>query len=298
MFPDEARNRQRLLKDIILELSEKLLENDEMILQYIKRLKKIYDDGFRHKYSDFFPIILDIWKDSNSYVKEYLLDNLESIDIYLENMVSQGNDEYDNLYEKFHKLVDHLNLQIAQLTYSHVSESRSEQLKSQLEELRPQLEESRLQLDKSNKAIKKAKEGIKKVNNEARQMQGQMVSVLGIFSTVVLGFSGGLSFLSSSITSISEAQYPESIVLAMIICGIIIFNVLSYMLYIISRIIDKNILSGCKAEYCSKCDNHNKCFWFKRLRKRFPFLYYFNVLAVLGIIADIIIWFLDIKGII
>lgn len=284
MFPDEARNRQELLKNIILELSENLIENDKITLQYIKRLRKIYEDGFRHKYSDFFPIILDVRKDGNSYIKEYLLENLERIDAYLEKMVSEGNNEYENLYEKFHKLVDHLNLQIAQLTYSHVNEFRSEQLKSQLEE-------SRVQLEKSNIAVEKA-------YNEASQMQGQMVSVLGIFSTVVLGFSGGLSFLSSSITSISEAQYPESIVLAMIICGIIIFNVLSFMLYIISRIIDKNILSGCKAEYCSKCDSNNKCFWFKRLRKRFPFLFYFNVLAILGIIVDIIIWFLDIKGII
>lgn len=285
MFPDEARNRQKLLKEIILELSEKLLEDDdEMTLQYIKRLRKIYQDGFKHKYSDFFPIILDIRKDSNSYVEEYLLDNLESIDIYLENMVSKGNDEYENLYEKFHKLIDHLNLQIAQLTYSRLNEIKSEQLKSQFEE-------SRALLVKSNIAVEKA-------NNQASQMQGQMVSVLGIFSTVVLGFSGGLSFLSSSITSISKAQYPESIVLALIICGIIIFNVLSFMLYIISRIIDKNILSGCKAKNCAKCDNYNKCFWFERLRKRFPFLFYFNVLAVLGIIVDIIIWFLDIKGII
>lgn len=282
MFPNEARDRQKLLKDIILELSKELLENNEMILQYINRLRKIYEDGFKHKYSDFFPIILDVWKDGNLYVKEYLMDNLETLDTYLENMVSQGNYEYENLYEKFHKLVDHLNLQIAQLTYSHVNESRSEQLKSQLEE--------------SNTALKMANEGIEKANNQASQMQGQLVSVLGIFSTVVLGFSGGLSFLSSSITSISEVQYPESTVLALIICGIIIFNVLSFMLYIISCIIDKNILSSCKAKYCAECDNYNKCFWIERLRKRFPFLFYFNVLAVLGIIVDIIIWFLDIKG--
>lgn len=291
MYPEEDRNRQEKLKKIIFELSERLLEDEDMTSHYIDRLRKIYDDGFRHKYSDFFPIILDIRKEGNSYDNDYLMNNLETLDTKLEKLVSDGKRDYEKLYEKFNKLVDHLNLQIAQLTYSHVDVSRSEQLKTQLEK-------SSLQLEESNTAIKEAKESIEKANNQASQMQGQMVSVLGIFSTVVLGFSGGLSFLSSSISSISEAQYPESIVLAMIICGIIIFNVLSFMLYIISRIIDKNILSGCKAEYCAECDNFNKCFWFKRLRKRFPFLFYFNVLAVLGIIVDIIIWFLDIKGII
>ena len=80
MYPEEDRNRQEKLKKIIFELSERLLEDEDMTSHYIDRLRKIYDDGFRHKYSDFFPIILDIRKEGNSYDNDYLMNNLETLD--------------------------------------------------------------------------------------------------------------------------------------------------------------------------------------------------------------------------
>ncbi len=35
----------------------------------------------------------------------------------------------------------------------------------------------------------------------------------------------------------------------------------------------------------------------ERIRKRLPYVFYFNIFGVLGIVIDLIVWFLDIKGI-
>lgn len=287
MFPKEARNRQEMLKNLILELAEKLLENKDMTERYLNRLNKIYEDGFRHRYSDFFPIIITIRNPENTYDNEYLLNNLASLDLYLEELQSSGDaryKDYENMHHPFVKLIDHLNLQISQGTYSYVNEQRAQQMSAQLE--------------KSNKAVEKANKSIKKSNKQADKMQAQMIAILGIFAAILLAFSGGLTVLGSSIASIGKAEYPESIIVAMLICGIMIFDSLSYLMYMISRIIDRNILIGCKAKSCSECEDNEKCRWMTKVKKRFPYLFYFNVLAGLGIVIVVAVWYLDIRGIV
>lgn len=294
MFPDEARNRQDMLKSIILELSERLIDNDDMIEQYLNRLCKIYEDGFRHRYSDFFPIILTIRKNDNSYDNDYLMNNLESMDYYLEKLQNSGDkryDKYQDMYLPFVKLIDHLNLQISQLTYSSLGLSEK-----RLQQLVMQLQVSDAAVQRANKALDKVNKGVKKANQQANKVQSQMATILGIFAAIVIAFSGGLTVLGNSISAIGQAQYPESIVLALIICGIVIFDTLSYLMYMISRIIDRNILIGCKAKSCAECNENYSCKWGTRVRKRFPYLFYFNLFAVLGIIVDMIVWFLDIRG--
>lgn len=294
MFPDEARNRQDMLKSIILELSERLLDNDDMIEQYLNRLSKIYEDGFKHRYSDFFPIILTVRKNDNSYDNDYLMNNLESMDYYLEKLQSSGDkryDKYQDMYLPFVKLIDHLNLQISQLTYSNLSLGES-----RFQQLRVQLQVSDEAVQRANKAIEKVNKDVKKANQQANKMQAQMATILGIFAAIVIAFSAGLTVLGNSISAIGQAQYPESIVLALIICGIIIFDTLSYLMYMVSRIIDKNILIGCKAKSCAECNENYSCKWGTRVRKRFPYLFYFNLFAGLGIIADMVVWFIDIRG--
>lgn len=292
MFPDEARNRQDMLKSIILELSERLLDNDDMIEQYLNRLSKIYEDGFKHRYSDFFPIILTIRKNDNSYDNDYLMNNLESMDYYLEKLQYSGDkryEKYQTMYLPFVKLIDHLNLQISQLTYSSLNEIRAQQLKAQLKA-------SGEAVQRANKSINKVNKGVKKANQQANKMQAQIVSILSIFAAIVLAFSGGITFLGSSISAISQAKYPESVILALLICGIIIFDTISYLMYIVSKVIDRNILIDCKAKSCAKCNDNDKCMWATKVRKRFPYLFYFNLFAVLGIIVDMFVWLLDIRG--
>lgn len=98
--------------------------------------------------------------------------------------------------------------------------------------------------------------------------------------------------------SIKDVNYFESIILAAIVCGMVLFNTIFLMMYMVSKITERSIYAKCLTENCS-CEGQNcKCSGIKRIRKRLPYVYYFNVFAVVGIAADLVIWFLDIKDII
>lgn len=56
MFPEEERIRQDKLTTSIYKLSEKSLDENENIA-VIKEMQMIYQNGFRHSYSEFFPIL-------------------------------------------------------------------------------------------------------------------------------------------------------------------------------------------------------------------------------------------------
>ena len=116
MLPEETRGRQGLLNQIILELSEKMLDKSNYE-QYLNRLNTLYKDNFKHQYSDFFPIILRILEEDNIYNIDYLSNNLNSLGAYLEDQNSKGIAVFDNMYIQFTKLCDHLNLQISQTNY-------------------------------------------------------------------------------------------------------------------------------------------------------------------------------------
>lgn len=280
MLPEENRGRQERLNQIILELSETVLE-ENAYTQYLNRLNMLYQDNFKHQYSDFFPIILKILEEGNSYNIEYLSNNLDALGTYLDEHTSTGNESFKSMYVPFSKLCDHLDLQIRQTNYYQSmllqSNESNEHLKTALTDLQD-----------ANKRIDVA-------TNRANTMQTELISILSIFSAIVITLSGGFSFLGSSVTAINTAKYYESVIIIALICGIVLFNTIFLMMYFVSKLTGRNIYAACITQDCSMCSQ--KCGELKKIKKRIPYVYYFNVAAVIGIIADLIVWFLDIHGI-
>ena len=60
MLAKEKARRQHELTENIYHLSKALLETDEEKEEVASKLRLLYQGGFRHNYSDFFPIILEI----------------------------------------------------------------------------------------------------------------------------------------------------------------------------------------------------------------------------------------------
>lgn len=292
MFPEESRGRQTKLVDLIRELSEKLLSNNEdQIKQYLNRLKIIYEDGFKHNYSDLFPVVTDIYREDNEYNVDYLSNNLVKLGTYLEDEYSKGNNEYSDIYKQFTKLCDHLNLQMGQLNYILSKETSNEAL----EKLKKDLETSNEQIIKSLVAMDESSKSLKEANEKADTIQTELIAMLSIFAAIVIAFSGGITLLGNSISSISNAKHYESVIMAVIICGMVMFNTIFLLMYFVSKLTQRNINVSCEAETCKNCKNE-KCKWLDKIRKRYPYVFYYNCLSIVGILIDLGIWFMHMKG--
>lgn len=327
MLQDERRERQEKLGTIIYQLAKEMLNGvEDEYKTYLDCMKEIYEGGFRHTYSEFFPIVSKILKEKNEYNIDYLANNLNLINTYLEAMHLVEDNPYDsNMYIQVTKLCDHLNLQISQLsyltstakktedaserlsevekkleqTYKKIDEAneRLEKSQSDLENMSKELEKSRADLVDANVTLERSSSDLEEANERARTMQTELVTILSIFAAIVITFSGGLTLLGSAVTSIVDARHYESVVLIAIICGMVIFNTIFLMMYLVSKLIKREIFAACDQESCKDCHN-SKCRNNKVsiIKKRLPYVYYYNFISIVGIGIDLFIWILDMHG--
>lgn len=287
MFPEETRIRQEKLAEVIYKLSGRIMDKEEKeYIPIIDVLEMIYEGGFKHSYSDLFPVILKIFEANNSYDKEYLTANLEIIRNELEIDYSEAGKKYETVYRPFIKLCDHLNLQIGEMSVFSRTEDKVNDTKTLVTE--------------ANNNLKNATTTLEKANEKAKSLQTELITVLSIFAAIVVAFSGGFTFLGSVMTSINNVVYFESVILLAIICGLVIFNTIFLMMYLVSKITERNIYARCLTKDCS-CGSEGikcKCTGIKRIRKRLPYVFYYNVVSAIIIVIDMVVWFLDIKNII
>lgn len=280
MLAMERARRQASLKECIYELSSVLLDKDEVRKSALVLLE-IYKGDFRHSYSDFFPLIVDISK-NEGYVLDYLSTNLESIRAYVEADFEKGENEFKDMHDQLYKLCDHLNLEIGRWSYYAQNEQKIEDIESKSRSL--------------TKSIEMAESNLKEASTQVSSVQTDLIAVLSIFAAIVITFSGGLTFLGSVMSSIGDAECYEMVVLTAIICGLIMFDTIFLMMYFVSKITRKDIYAACSTENCS-CDGKKcKCRGITRIRKRLPYVFYFNIVGAAGILIDCGVWLLDIKG--
>jgi len=96
-------------------------------------------------------------------------------------------------------------------------------------------------------------------------------------------------------SSVKGVYYFEGVVFAAIVCGLIMFNTIFIMLYMVARITEREIRAKCMTEDCT-CDS--PCSGIKKVRRRFPYLFYFNLAAAVFLCIDLCVWGLDIYNII
>ena len=99
MLAEERKKRQRELERVVRELSYKPLDSEE-IRRKAMELLEIYKDDFRHGYSSFFPMILDIAQKDDEGSLEYLSNNIETLRSSVEAESVRGEKEFESLQEK------------------------------------------------------------------------------------------------------------------------------------------------------------------------------------------------------
>lgn len=201
---DEKRDKFKTLLFRLAESQMTLRSPKEKSNIYVE-LESIYYDQvdteeFRHFYSDIFAVLSQIDKDPQ-------LGNTDA---------EKG--KLIDISKQINKLYDHINLDIARINYSKAIESRTQ-----------------TDLQKVNETLNKVETSVSKMEDNikiADDMQKQYITILGIFASFVLDFTGGIAFSTSVLQNIANASIYRILLVA-----IALAFVLTNIIYILTRFI-------------------------------------------------------------
>ncbi len=276
MLIEEAQRRQQELHKNLLEMSKKILDEKELRKKAII-FKSLYTEGFRHTYSEFFPLIVKVSKEGTL---EFLSNNLQELRNLVEKDYVDGEKEFEGLYKPLLKLTDHINLEIARYSYYCTSEEKVKDLEKSTVELQQDL--------------KNATEELKVAEKKVSTMQTELIAVLSIFAAIVLAFSGSITFIGNVFSNLNIAPFFKT-TFFVLLCGFIVFNTIFVLMYIVSKITGRNIYARCNSLDCTcKEGKVPKCRSVTRLRKRLPYVFWTNVILLSLMLIDLVAWVLNI----
>lgn len=196
------------LIDILCDLISIFYELDSNELkEYSKKLENIYSNSdFRHSYAE-----ISIFLEQKTFPdqRDNLTNHVDRILSYL-----NENNSSSDIVKKVAKLADHIQLESVRLARIENIKYIGQQIKS----------ESTLEQNKLKENVKKSEE----LKEDLKNMNTQLVSVLGIFTGIVLSIFGGISLFSSIFNNINNVG-KYRIVFITALTGFILFNLISYM---------------------------------------------------------------------
>ena len=321
---DSAR-RQEELRLLLKEMARICLEEeDEQISVFASQLRELYIPSFRHRYSEFFPMLVEIDEEESELGLDFLSTNIRKVRKYVERKCAAGDTTYDSLYKPMMKLSDHLSLEIAR--YSHfVSQNRQimdltdkhQDLQAQLAETTERLHEATAKLDQANARfgqteikltdaetkltdaetklktietnIKTANQNVDDAEKKISSIHIDIIAVLSIFASIVLTFSGSMTVLGSALTGMQEVHALKA-TFFVLLCGFVLGNIIFLLMYLVGKLTSRNIYARCKTENCT-CEK--PCNGFKRIRKRLPYIYWLNLILIVLMAVVVVVWYLD-----
>ncbi len=274
MLLEESQRRQGELIGILYDMAY-AIKDEAGIEEIANKLSELCSDGFRHQYSELFPLVIDIGSGDGGYNLDYLSNNLAEVRTLVENDYLSKGKRYTSLYRPLTKISDHINLEIARYNYYSISEQYQQDLEARNRELLDQLETSTAALEDAKKNVS--------------TVQTELISVLSIFAAIVLTFSGSMSLLGNALIGMQEAPFFKSIFF-ITLCGFIVMNAIFLMLYMVGKLTQRNIYVSCENGDCI-CDRGNlDCKGIARIKKRLPYVFWLNVVLLSILIIDIIMW--------
>lgn len=120
------------------------------------------------------------------------------------------------------------------------------------------------------------------INEKSMNLQKDSITILGIFSAIVIAFSGSISILGNAFANITSSNL-RSVLLVLFVAGLIFGDCLYILLSLICKLTDKDLFSkpikNKPNDYLGKI---------KYYCLRIPFIFYYNVMLIL--IAGFVYW--------
>ncbi|WP_283688852.1 hypothetical protein [Clostridium perfringens] len=284
----DVKSMEEILEELISLDESKDFNYDDEIYRISEELILYYDNKGRHLYSEVSAFLYK-FKDEEENL-EYIYRNIKKV----HNVFSEsGNKDYAiNAL----KLEDHIRLELLRFeNLKQAQEKNALELSTKIDEETIKFEQATNTYKKNFSILMKSYETMR---NNIDGLNSQIISVIGIFSAIVITFFGGINFLESVLNSIGKVS-KYRFVLGAFIVGFVMFNTIFMLLNFISKLTEKNIRSECryyKNGYCnSECKIRGKI---KCVKEKHPTIYWVNICFILGIISIVIIYYIDYYNII
>lgn len=264
----------------LIDLLKKLANEEELtetIEQYTNEFQDIYVEGYRHKYSDIHSVLLNLSQEERDYLSE-------SLKAIYDNMSSDFKEK-----EKILKLYDHIQLENMRNSELREYAEMVKSFEGKYSGYRDSLKETEEQLLKAKNDLKATQRYINGLEEKLRSSETQSITILGIFTGIVMTFTGGLSFTTSALQTMNEAS-KYRLVFIILILAATVFNIIYMLIYSVGKINGTYIGSNCN------CDNKIKGCKDKTIKcsvVRYPIAIWLNSTILIGLICTLLLYFID-----
>lgn len=304
------------LSELISDLSDPTFKDTNKTDYWIQILCEIYQKDFRHSYSYIFVELQKLLENKNEDIIEALGENLNLLDgkiddkIVTSNYIDKNLEDTAKAYKKFS---DHIKLEIGR--YNFIQKELTEYAKKSditsignefPKELKEKIDNNADRVDRMQPVLTDAKRSLEEIDDKLRENQSLSITVLTIFAAVVLAFSGGITFEAGVFKGIADAS-AYRLVFIVALTGMILFNTIFCLLYIIGKITNKDISAQCKYN-CKNRIETDKCgdgfckkpfanisFICKVLHK-YLYVFFVNITFFLIMYTDFILWMNQFKN--
>lgn len=319
--------KQSAINKIIVDFSEKSYQ--PLIIEKIlsETLLSIYDENFRHSYSLIFAVIQKRILNHDNRSIEFLSSNIETLhELVHDHKIIEKYSIKHYAISKIEKLYDHVMLEVARIGYLNTLNSKQKDFDAELKETKSSvhklLEETKKEIDlKSQETIKsvsglidsttkelndKTKETIDNVNsslknadNQINSLRTESITVLSILAAVMLGGIGGFASLGQFFGKIDSVSIYKFFASASFV-GVILFNVIFMLIYMVARLTGRSIYTICDDECACRGSDEGHCYngpcgTIRRIRKRIPYVFWFNLISAIVILFSLTIEYLVMK---
>ena len=265
-------------QDKLYDIFNKLIDfadisgNDEVISQFFSVFSDVYSSAaFRPSYFEISSFLDDLKPDQ----RDSFEGNIEQILIY-----SNSNEPHSNTTKGLAKLLDHVSLErlrIARIEkIDHIGKKISDEMNSAIENI----------TDKKKDMIE--------IEHKINSIHSETITILGIFAGLVIGFATSFQLLSKSLENLNGVLISKLLIFVALI-GIVLFNVLFFLMFSVARISGRSLAMKCKRENCDKCPYDKPCkTTLGQFFRKYPYVLWFNA-AMVAIIAIAIVFKLFIQ---
>lgn len=246
----------------------------ETIDQWIHTLGEVYSDGYRHAYSEISFKLQNIISesiskssDSDTEVLETLGENLNVLDDQISTLVDQndGNSFYTDLISGYRKFADHIKLEIGRYNFIKlkivgslsVSQSHEHHTTDQDFDNCNKIAQLEKDVNRMRPTIVDAQKQLNGLDDKLENNKISSITTLTIFSAVILTFFGGITFESGIFNGMTQSS-PYRLVFTIALSGLILFNTIFALLYLVGKMVGKRIGTKCKYLVIDPIDCH-KC---------------------------------------
>ena len=202
-----------------------IMDNDNDVIRkisddYFHRFQEVYLRIERHKYSEISLFLKDLVQDRIDILREgirYIISSAE------ENEYNKDDDSTASkqCFQKINKLYDHIELETIRL--------------SSINEIRVVANDTKNLEDDAKKTLDKSKEIVADAQVKSEKLSERLISILGIFSGIIITFSFATSITSGVFSNLSNANFLH-IGCSVSLFSIIFLNIISLLFVFISKL--------------------------------------------------------------